>query len=136
MLASPASTTVRDIERAEAGGAVLARQLEAVERPGRVVRLPDGARAEAGAGTVADGVVERRPDDGRVSTARRDLGRVLDPGQLLERDRADVRGQVVALEDFERRIEPAVRSSEVGRAGHGARRVVGHAGISGAGLEG
>ena len=46
-------------------------QLERVDRAGRVLGLADGARAEPGAGPVADRVVERRADDRDVRRAAR-----------------------------------------------------------------
>ena len=56
---------------ARARTAVARRQLQAVERAGRVVRLADRARPEPGAGPVADRVVERGADDRDVRRAGR-----------------------------------------------------------------
>ena len=69
-------------------------ELERVDRARRVLRLADRARPEAGARSVADGVVERRADDRDVDAEAAELGRVRDPGQLHERRRADVGRQV------------------------------------------
>ena len=117
MFASPASTTRQDLERVDA-------HLERVERARRVVRLADRARPEARAGTVADRVVERRPDDRHVGTAPPDLGGIRHPRQLLERGRPDVRGQVEVLEDRVLPV-PAVAGGKRHRA-PSPPRVVGH----------
>ena len=59
----------QDVERLDV-------ELERVDRARRVLRLADRARPEAGARSVADGVVERRADDRHVDArgggARRD----------------------------------------------------------------
>ena len=53
----------QDLERLDA-------ELERVDRAGRVLGLADRPRAEARAGPVAHGVVERRADDRDVDLAR------------------------------------------------------------------
>ena len=69
MFASPASTTVRTSNGSTPSWSEWI-------GPGRVLRLADRPRAEAGAGPVADGVVERRADDRDVGLAGSELGRV------------------------------------------------------------
>ena len=83
----PASTTVRTSNGSTSSWS------ELIE-PGRVLRLADGPRPEAGPRPVADRVVERRADDRDVDLAPAQLGRIGDPRQLHEADRADVGRQV------------------------------------------
>ena len=87
MLASPGVDDGQDLERLDV-------ELERVDRAGRVLRLADRARAEAGARSMGDRVVERRADDRDVHLAPSELGRIGDPGQLHERGRPDVGRQV------------------------------------------
>ena len=112
MLASPASTTVR----ISSGSTP---KLERVDGAGRVLRLADRPRAEAGAGAVAHGVVERRADDRNVDVAGPQLRGIRDPRELHERGQTDVGGQVEVVERLVRAV-PAVARGEVAGA-----RVVG-----------
>ena len=88
-------------------------ELQRVDRAGRVVRLPDGPRAEPRAGPVADGVVEGRPDDRHVDAAPEDLRRVGDPRKAGERPGPDVGRQVEVRECLEVAVPP-IRVAEVG----------------------
>ena len=56
MLASPGVDDGQDLERVDV-------ELERVDRARGVLRLADRARAEAGARSVGDRVIERRADD-------------------------------------------------------------------------
>ena len=99
-------------------------ELERVDRARGVLRLADGARPEAGARSVADGVVERRTDDRDVDAAAAEFGRIRDPGQVHERRRADVGRQVEVVVGLVVGV-PAVVAREVAVEG-GVGRAVCH----------
>ena len=107
----------QDVERVDL-------ELQGVEAARGVVGLADGPRAEPGAGPVADRVVERRTDDGDVHAQSSELVGVVDPGQLPERHRPDVDGQVVVGVGLELPVPavagriPGCGSRIVGALGH------------------
>ena len=87
-------------------------ELERIDRSRRVLRLADGSGAEPCPGSMAHRVVERRPDDRHVHAPCDELQRVRDPGQVHERRRADVGGQLEVAVRLEFAV-PAIGRREI-----------------------
>ncbi len=77
----------QDVERVDV-------ELERMDGARGVLRLADRPWPEPRARSMADRVIERRPDDGDVHRTAPQLVRIGDPRQLHERDRPDVGRQV------------------------------------------
>ena len=119
----------QDLERVDV-------ELQGVEAARGVVGLADRPRPEPGAGPMADRVVERRADDGDVDTQSAELGGIVDPGQLRERHRPDIGGQVVVRVRLVSRSQPLrdaypdAGSGSWGRLATWSSRRAGAAGIA------
>ena len=107
----------QDIERVDV-------ELERMDGTRGVLRLADRAWPEPRARPMADGVIERRPDDGDVHRSAPQLVRFGDPRQLHERDRAHVGRQVEVGVGRELLVPAGVMRELV--PGVGVVRVVSH----------
>ena len=65
--------------------------LQRVQRAGLVLRLTNGARAEPCARTMCDRIIKRCADDGDVGLATTDLSDILNPRELSEAHRPNIR---------------------------------------------
>ena len=71
--------------------------LQRVQHASLILRLANGAWAEARPRPMGDRIVERRADDRHIRPSAPDLGRVFDPGELRKGDRTHVRRPIVSV---------------------------------------